>query len=75
MPHLNNFTPINNYEFRKWNNYRGMVKPRGPYGVPIKLKNVSHYKLSNKNLRNLRVLRRQNTKNAENFSRKRKQRN
>ena len=75
LPWLNNFTPRNNYEFRKWNNYRGMIKPRGPYGVPIKLKNVSHYKLSNKNLRNLRVLRRQNTKNAENFARKRRQRN
>lgn len=74
-PWLNNFTPRNNYEFRKWNNYRGMIKPRGPYGVPIKLKNVGHHKLTNKNLRNLRVLRRQNTKNAENFARKRKQRN
>jgi hypothetical protein len=67
--YYNNVTPRNNYEFRKWNNTYGMIKPRGPFGRPIKLKNTNHYRLSNKNLRNLRSLRRQNTKNAENFAR------
>lgn len=69
VPYLNNLTPINNYEFRKWNNNRGMIKPRGPFGGPIKLRNTTHYRLTNKNLRNIRSLRRQNTKNAENFAR------
>ena len=65
----NNWTRRNNYEFRKWNRNHGMIKPRGPYGGPIKLKNVNHHTLTNKNLRNLRVHRRQNTKNAEEFAR------
>jgi hypothetical protein len=71
---LINFILRNNYEFRRWNNTRGMIKPRGPYGVPIKLKNVSHHRLTQNNRRNLRALHLQNKKNAEEFARKRRQR-
>lgn len=65
----NNLVPTRNYVFRKWNNYKGMVFPRTQFG-PIKLTNINHHQLSNNNFRNLRVLRRQNTKNAEESARK-----
>jgi hypothetical protein len=65
----NNLVPARNYVFRKWNNNKGMVKPRGPFGAPVKLTNVNFHQLTNKNLRNLRALRRQNTKNNANFAR------
>lgn len=68
--HFNNGFRKENYTFRKWNANRGMVKPRGPFGVPIKLTNVNHYELSKQNLRNLRAAHRQNAKNAANFKRK-----
>jgi hypothetical protein len=64
----NNYMPTSNYVFRVWNNNYGMRTVRGPYG-PIKLTNVNHYKLTPGNLGNLRVLRRQNTKNAAEFAR------
>jgi len=65
---FNNLVPTRNYVFRKWNNNYGMVIPRTQFG-PLKLTNINHYQLSNTNLRNLRALRRQNTRNAANFAR------
>lgn len=66
---FNNYVRKENYVFRKWNNNHGMVNLRGPFGAPIKLTNVNHHTLSKNNLRNLRAVRRQNTKNDANFAR------
>ena len=66
---FNNWVNRNNYVFRTWNDNYGMKTVRGPYG-PIKLTNIHPYKLSPENLRKLRILRRQNTKNAAEFARK-----
>ena len=66
---FNNGVRKENYVFRAWNPPYGMTTVRGPFG-PIKLTNVNHHTLSKNNLRNLRALRRQNTKNTANFKRK-----
>lgn len=66
---FNNWVNRNNYVFRTWNDTYGMKTVRGPYG-PIKLTNIHLYKLSPENLRKLRVIRRQNTKNTAEFERK-----
>ena len=69
-----NVVPATNYTFRKYNNNWGTMKNvRGPFGAPMKLTNVNLYQLTNKNLRNLRALRRQNTKNNANFAREQAQ--
>jgi hypothetical protein len=64
----NNYVPTSNYVFRAFNNTYGMRKVLTQYG-PIKLTNVNHHKLPEKNLRILRSLRRQTTINNANFAR------
>lgn len=69
-----NVVPATNYTFRKYNNNWGTMKNvRGPFGVPMKLTNVNLYQLPKENLRNLRALRLQNTRNAEQSAREQAQ--
>jgi hypothetical protein len=65
-------TAINNYIIRTWNNNYGRVNVRDPiYGVPLKLKQISLNKISNKNLRGARTENRQNVRNKQEYNRMR----